>query len=112
MAPADIEGDPVDLTDLVLDDLEPIVGDSFTVLADPSFDLVLHEVSFLRSGPAGIDESRSFSALFRGPTEPALVQATYALDHAELGELTLFLVPIAADDTGRTYEAVFNRLSG
>jgi hypothetical protein len=39
-----------------------------------------------------------------------LEQATYTLDHAELGELTLFLVPIAADETSRTYEAVFNRL--
>jgi hypothetical protein len=112
MTPADMEGYPMDLTDVILDDLEPIVGDSLTVSVDPSFDLVLHEVSFLQSGPAGIDESRSFSILFRGPTTPALEQATYILNHAELGELTLFLVPIAADDTGRTYEAVFNRLSG
>jgi hypothetical protein len=108
----DIGGDPVGLIDIVHDDLDPLVGDSFTVSADPRLDLVLFEVSFLQSGPAGVDESRSFSALFRGPTEPALEQATYALDHFELGEFTLFLVPISADDTGRTYEAVFNRLSG
>jgi hypothetical protein len=41
-----------------------------------------------------------------------LEQATYVLKHAELGDLTLFLVPIAADETSRTHEAVFNRLSG
>ena len=101
----------MDLTDIVRDDLDPVVGDSFNVSADPPLDLVLHEVSFLQSGPEGLDESRSFSALFLGPTEPALDQATYMLNHTELGDLTLFLVPIAADDTSRTYEAVFNRLS-
>jgi hypothetical protein len=108
----DIKGVPVDLADIVRGDLAAVVGDSFTVSAEPPLDLVLVEASYLRSGPAGVDESRSFSALFRGPEEPELMQASYVLDHAELGELTLFLVPIAADDTGRTYEAVFNRLSG
>ncbi|MCL1588453.1 MAG: hypothetical protein M3092_08540 [Actinomycetia bacterium] len=102
----------MDLADIVRNDLDAVVGDSFTVSGEPPFDLVLLEASYLQSGPAGVDESRSFSVLFRGPADPALVQATYALDHAELGGLTLFLVPIAADDTGRTYEAVFNRLSG
>ena len=102
----------MDLTDIVRDDLDSIIGDSFTVSAEPTTDLVLHEVSLLQSGPEGLDESRSFSVLFRGPTDPALEQATYVLNHAELGDLPLFLVPIAADETSRTYEAVFNRLSG
>ena len=102
----------MDLADIVRSDFDAVVGDSFTVSTEPPLDLILLEASYLQSGPAGVDESRSFSALFRGPEEPALIQATYGLDHAELGELTLFLVPIAADGTGRTYEAVFNRLSG
>ncbi len=101
----------MDLIDVVRDDLDSILGDSFTVSTEPTSDLVLHEVSFLQSGPAGLDESHSFSVLFRGPTEPALEQATYLLNHAELGDLTLFLVPIAADETSRTYEVIFNRLS-
>jgi hypothetical protein len=101
----------VDLADVVRDDLDAVVGDSFTVSAEPPLDLVLVEASYLQSGPAGVDESRSFSALFRGPAEPALAQATYVLNHDELGGLTLFLVPISADETGRTYEAVFNRLT-
>jgi hypothetical protein len=108
----DIGGVPVDLADIVRDDLEAVVGDSFTVSAEPPLDLVLLEASYLQSGPSGVDASRSFSALFRGPTEPALEQATYVFDHVELGELTLFLVPIAADEDSRTYEVLFNRLSG
>lgn len=100
----------MDLTDISRDKLDPFVGDPFAVSTEPPLDLILVEVSFLRSGPAGVDESRSFSALFRGPAEPALEQATYAMSHAELGDLTLFLVPIAVDETSHTYEAVFNRL--
>jgi hypothetical protein len=102
----------VDLADIVRGDFDAVVGGSFTVSAEPPLDLVLIEASYLQSGPVCVDTSRSFSAVFRGPTEPALEQAIYSLDHAELGDLTLFLVPIGADDTGRTYEAVFNRLSG
>jgi hypothetical protein len=102
----------VDLADIVRDDLEQVVGESFNVPTDPPCDLVLLEVSFLRSGPTGLDESRSFSALFRGPAEPALEQATYTLNHVALGDLTLFLVPIAADEVTRTYETIVNRLSG
>ena len=102
----------MDLADIVRGDFDAAVGDSFSVSAEPPLDLVLVEASYLQSGPAGVDTSRSFSAVFRGPTEPALEQAIYSLAHTELGGLTLFLVPIAADDTGRTYEAVFNRLSG
>jgi hypothetical protein len=41
-----------------------------------------------------------------------LEQATYVLNHAELGDLTLFLVPIAADETSRTHEAVFTVCPG
>jgi hypothetical protein len=102
----------MNLADIVRDDLDAVIGDSFTVSVEPPFVLVLVEASHLQSGPAGVDQSRSFSALFRGPTEPALEQATYVLNHDELGGLTLFLVPIAADEASRTYEVLFNRLPG
>jgi hypothetical protein len=48
-----------------------------------------------------------FSLRFTGPREPPLEQRLYTLQHATLGELLLFLVPIAQDANGRTYEAVF-----
>jgi len=38
-----------------------------------------------------------------------LPQATYTLEHTELGELDIFLVPVGPDGGGRQqYEAVFN----
>jgi hypothetical protein len=48
-----------------------------------------------------------FSLLFTGPPEPVLQQAIYTLENDELGELALFLVPVAADEEGADYEAVF-----
>lgn len=48
-----------------------------------------------------------FSLLFRGPPEPILPQAIYALEHATLGVSEIFLVPLAPDADGTRYEAVF-----
>jgi hypothetical protein len=41
-----------------------------------------------------------------------LQQGMYELQHAHLGTLELFLVPVGQDHTGLYYEAVFNRLRG
>lgn len=49
-----------------------------------------------------------FSVYFKGPSNPFLQQATYSLLHERLGEVVLFLVPIAQDENGFRYEAVFN----
>jgi hypothetical protein len=58
------------------------------------------------TGPAG-QHRNQFSLVFRGPAEPVLSQATYGVDHDELGHLDLFLVPIGPDGTGMRYQAVF-----
>jgi hypothetical protein len=34
----------------------------------------------------------------------------YGVEHDRLGTFDLFLVPVGADETGVSYEAVFNRL--
>jgi hypothetical protein len=50
-----------------------------------------------------------FSLLFDGPSSPLLPQRTYRLEHARLGRLEIFLVPVARGADGRvSYEAVFN----
>jgi hypothetical protein len=48
-----------------------------------------------------------FRLEFLGPTDPVLPQRTYRLEHAALGPLEIFLVPIARDAGGTTYEAIF-----
>jgi len=50
-----------------------------------------------------------FSLLFLAEGD-VLPQQLYPLSHAQLGELTLFLVPIRKQKAGILYEAVFNLL--
>jgi uncharacterized protein DUF6916 len=49
-----------------------------------------------------------FSAFFKGPSEPSLAQSTYSLQHDRMGAFDVFLVPIARDEQGVRYEAVYN----
>ena len=54
------------------------------------------------------DKPTAYSLVFQGPSEPVLPQRMYRLSHAQQGEFDLFIVPIAQDDAGVRYEAVFS----
>ena len=55
------------------------------------------------------DRTEPFSLTFVGPRDTPLPQATYSLEHSDLGSLDIFLVPIGPDASGKPrYEAVFN----
>lgn len=49
-----------------------------------------------------------FSIYLRGPLTTLLPQQIYTLEHEQLGQLELFLVPVAQNDKGFQYEAVFS----
>ena len=49
-----------------------------------------------------------FSVYFYGPGDIYIPQATYKLTHDAMGEMALFLVPLAHNERGFLYEAVFN----
>ena len=51
-----------------------------------------------------------FSILFRGPGDAFFPQGNYKIEHEKMGVFDLLLVPVAKDDKGFYYEAVFNRL--
>jgi L-ascorbate metabolism protein UlaG (beta-lactamase superfamily) len=51
-----------------------------------------------------------FSILFRGPGDAFFGQGNYKIEHEKMGAFDLLLVPVAKDDKGFYYEAVFNRL--
>ena len=52
-----------------------------------------------------------FSLVFQGPRENVLQQNTYVIEHERLGKFSFLLVPIKLkEETGRSYEAVINRL--
>jgi hypothetical protein len=61
-----------------------------------------------RSRPAPDDGRDPFTLTFRGPPPLRLPQGIYKLSNAQLGEMEIFLVQIAADETSSTFEAVFN----
>ena len=48
--------------------------------------------------------------MLQGPLDAFLPQATYRLEHEQLGALDLFLVPVRKEAAGFLYQAVFNRL--
>ena len=54
-------------------------------------------------------EAEKFSLVFRGPRTLQLTQQSCRLNHAQLGTMNLFLVPIVARSKEHfAYEAVFN----
>ncbi|MBD2472962.1 DUF6916 family protein [Nostoc sp. FACHB-145] len=65
--------------------------------------------SKVKNSPEGYE---AFSIVFQGPKQPFLQQATYPVRHSEIGEFSLFIVPIRQDREGfYYYEAVFSRLN-
>ena len=52
----------------------------------------------------------AFSVIFHGPADRFISQGIHKLSHSILGDLDIFLVPIAKDNDGFQYEAVFNHL--
>lgn len=55
-------------------------------------------------------QQERFSLIFRGPVQPLLPQAIYPFEHDEMGEFSLFIVPLRQDEEGTYYEACFNRV--
>lgn len=88
---------------------EPRVGEVFRLeFADhPPVDLTLVEAA---PGPWQPPEGgkTAFRLEFSGPPQPLLAQATYRMQHAQLGALHIFIVPIAQDESSATYEAVMS----
>lgn len=52
----------------------------------------------------------AFSLVFHVPLETPPFQNTFHLEHAKMGAMNLFLVPVNKNDDSLVFEAVFNRL--
>jgi hypothetical protein len=103
-----------DLAALALDDFTGHVGESFTIgpLAGPdgepiTVELHLHEADALGPDP-GDGRRAPFSLVFAGPLERMVSQGIARLEHATLGVLELFIVPVQPQDGQALYQAVFN----
>lgn len=71
-----------------------------------AFDLKLTEVIEQIHTP----RQEIFSVMFHGPADRFIQQGAYKLRNEKMGELEIFLVPVARDNDGFQYEAVFNHL--
>jgi hypothetical protein len=85
------------LESLTIGDFSERVGEEFRIIGrDAPVVLTLVEATDLSRPEAP------------GPRRSPFSQRTYALEHASLGRLEIFLVPIGPDASGMRYEAVFN----
>jgi hypothetical protein len=84
------------------------VNSTFQVMNDPggTYPLKLTRLTESKQNP----KFQVFSLYFHGSGDRILPQRIYKLNHANLGEIDLFLVPIGKDQDGVTYEAAFDRL--
>lgn len=92
------------------EDFRKQVGTKFGVKAESPrpFELELVDVQGWATRPEEEKGMERFTLVFRGPADIYMPQNTYTLAHGEMGELPVFLVPLAPDDRGFSYQAVFN----
>ncbi|MEM8696428.1 MAG: hypothetical protein AAGE05_10445 [Pseudomonadota bacterium] len=90
---------------LTADRFEELESEIFTVTSiEPSQSLRLIEI--VRKGQ-GERMGGSFSLLWQSDTDMILPQGSYVLEHGDLGQLELFIVPVGEMDGGVHYEAIF-----
>lgn len=97
----------LDLAKVQCTDFAPCVNQDFEIgTSDAPLVLQLFAAQ-TREKPEGATRD-PFTLTFRGPAPLRLPQGIYRMSNAQLGEMEIFLVQIAADQTSSTFEAVFN----
>lgn len=103
----------MDVGDLRHEHFADRIGDPFPTVAgvDEHGDEVMIELRLSAATlPPNDRPDRAHYAEWTGPREHFLEQGTYTMHHDELGELTLFIVPVNEVADGFVYEAVFTRV--
>jgi hypothetical protein len=96
-------------------DLATVRCEQFAACLNHDFEIVFTDgvlpVKLSGARPLGVrPESirEPFSLVFVAGRPLRLPQGTYKMRHPQLGEMEIFLVQIAGDQTSSTFEAVFN----
>ena len=93
---------------MTLEHFAGCVNETFTAaLNDMDVEFVLVEARPLET-PARNPMRAPFSLLFRNTAPILFPQQMYPLRHPRMGEIGIFLVPIAQERAGFLYQAVFN----
>jgi len=96
-------------------DLAKVQCAEFAACVNQDFEIVTSAgtvvLRLIQARPLGATSGAArepFALTFGGPAELRLPQAIYKMSNAQLGEMEIFIVQIAADQTSSTFEAVFN----
>ena len=95
------------------EDFKKHLGTKFRVRLDeiegaPNVELELDEVAPFPELSHSRGDLERFSVYFYGPRDFSLPQRIYRLEHEQMGEHEIFLVPVSQDQRGLRYEAVFS----
>jgi hypothetical protein len=97
----------IDLAKVQCADFTPCVNQDFEIATNG--DPLVLQLFAARSHETQPGMTREpFTLTFRGPPPLRLPQGVYRMSNATIGEVEIFLVQIAADETSSTFEAVFN----
>ena len=96
-------------------ELDKVTCEQFAACLNQDFEIVFTDgvlpVELSEAKPLGVrPESirEPFALAFVARRAVRLPQGTYKIRHPQLGEIEIFLVQIAADQSSSTFEAVFN----
>jgi hypothetical protein len=97
---------------LVLDDFADKLGDRFVIAAGDdgatAVTATLAEAQALPARGLATMTRPPFSLVFVSDHPVMLRQQIYRMEHAMLGAMAIFLVPIGRDSRGFSYQATFN----
>lgn len=94
---------------LVFEEIEPLRGQAFMLrIGDEELAFTLTEARLLKHYVPEIHPRPPFSLLFHCPDVRIVPQGSYTLAHDTLEVQDMFLVPVAGDANGVSYEAVYN----
>jgi hypothetical protein len=96
------------LNQLQSGDFTPHLNDKFFIHAESLEPIEAELIEVSELGAPAFDQRPPFSIVLRTrQKDQYLIQAIYDVQHAEMGTLDLFLVPLGPDEEGMRYEAVF-----
>ena len=94
--------------ELVTGTFEPHVGTHFQSAPSVAGDALELELASCVESPHARPDHPAFSLFFLAPGGEHLPQQIFTLNHRELGEFELFLVPVGPENGRMQYEAVID----
>ncbi len=97
----------VDLLEIKMNDFQGCLNDLFRIHLDENQSLQFKLIEAKELSNFNQDKGKPFSLLFSSEEKGILPQQVYTIEHSQLGNLDVFLVPIGSDEKSINYEAIF-----